>query len=134
MMEGLVGCPRTPTSLPGPLDAGTAPSFLMPGSKAAGDGRFESVMASLKLAIPDRHRAVVVLSLAHIHALGRVWLWPHASLGPCQTMHWLPGASITAQRAQNQAGVRHFDPISRKIGHVSRVFLVHSGATRRFHW
>ena len=67
MMEGLVGCPRTPTSLPGPLDAGTAPSFLMPGSKAAGDGRFESVMASLKLAIPKAPRGGCVVPGAHPH-------------------------------------------------------------------
>ena len=77
---------------------------------------------------------MVVLSLAPTHMLGRVRLWAHTSQGPYQTIHWLPGVSIRAQRVQNQAGVRKFDPIFHKIGHVSRVFLVHSNATRRFHW
>ena len=54
MMEGLVGCPRTPTSLPRPLDADTAPSVLMSGSKVAGEGHFENLrMASLK--VTTRH-------------------------------------------------------------------------------
>ena len=75
---------------------------------------------------------MVVLSLVATHMLGRVWLWAHAPWAPCQTIGWLCGISIMAQRAQNQAGVHNFDPIFHKMGHVSRVFLVHSNATRRF--
>ena len=103
MMEGLVGCPRIPTSLPGPLDAGTTPSFLMPGSKVAGDGHFERVWWQVSSVPYPRHRAVVVMSLVlvAIHTLGRVRLWPHASasLGPCQTIHWLTGRSPSRHNA-----------------------------------
>ena len=76
---------------------------------------------------------MVVLSLAPTHMSGRVRLKAHTSQGPYQTIHWLPGVSIRAQHVQNQAGVRKFDPIFHKIGHVSHAFLVQSDATRRFH-
>ena len=114
------------------------PWFVQDASKVAKDGHCESLKESLKPTMPTTAPRTVVglsLGLGPTHVLGSVCLPRHAPQGPCQTIHWLPGVSITAQRAQNQAGVRHhFDPISRKIGHVSRVFLVHSGATRRFHW
>ena len=67
VMEGLVGCPRTPTSLPGPLDADATPSYHMPGAEVAGDGHFEHSMARLKLAIPKAPHGGCVVSGAHPH-------------------------------------------------------------------
>ena len=81
VMEGLIGCPRAPMIQPRPLDAGATPSFLVPGSKAAADGRFENLMPSLKLAIPKApHGGCLVVPGAH----------PHVGKGPAEGPH-IPG-------------------------------------------
>ena len=74
------GAAGPPTAQPRPLDAGATPSFLVPGSKAAADGRFENLMPSLKLAIPKAPHGGCVVPGAH----------PHAGMGPAEGLH-IPG-------------------------------------------
>ena len=67
MMEGLIGCPRTPTSLPRPLEADTTLSYHMPGTEVAGDGQFENPMTRLKFATPKAPHGGCVVSGARPH-------------------------------------------------------------------
>ena len=78
MMEGLIGCPRTPTPQPRPLDADTAPSNRMEGSGLAAAAHFETlIMTGLKLAMPKAPHGGCIVPGAHPH-VGKGW-----SVGPC---------------------------------------------------
>ena len=79
MMEGLIGCPRTPTTQPRPLDADTAPSNRMACSKVAPAtaAHFETLMTGLKLAMPKAPHGGCIVPGAHPH-VGKGW-----SVVPC---------------------------------------------------